>query len=138
MPGTEPDPQRPVPATAIVDHVATITELGDERGSDKGIPLLHPYQVVEFKFVPPGMDIPVTAVDKVDQNSVPGLQDGQTVPIVYDAGHPRVARLQGGTRMFPAQARRTVLYIGIAFAVLVSIPIAIQAFARTARRRLGF
>jgi hypothetical protein len=138
MPRTEPEPQGPVPGTATVDRIARIDKLGDERGSDKSIPLLHPYQVVELKFVPPGMDTAVTAVDKVDENSVPGLKEGQSAAIIYDAAHPRVARLQGGTRLFPRQARTTVLWFGVGFAVLIAIPLTVRGLAGMARRRLGF
>jgi len=137
MPRTEPEPRRRVPALATVHHVVTVTKLFESRNSNRDIPLQHPYQIVELQFVPPGMDTPVMAVDKVDQNSLPGLQEGQSLPIVYDAGNPRVARLVGGTRLFPAQARQTVLSIGIGFAILAAIGMAFSAFARTARRRVG-
>jgi hypothetical protein len=137
MPRTEPEPQAPVSGTAVVDHIARISKLGDEERTDRGIPLLHPYQVVEFKFVPPGMDTAVTAVDKIDENSVPGLQEGQSAAIVYDAAHPRVARLRGGTRLFPRQARMTVLLLGGGFAVLIVILLTIRGVAGIARQRLG-
>jgi len=137
MPRTEPEPQGPLPATAIVDRIVRVTKLGDEQRSNKGIPLLHPYQVVELKFVPPGMDTAVTAVDKIDENSVPGLKEGRSAAIVYDAAHPRVARLQGGTRLFPGQARTTALLFGAGFAVLVAISLTVRGLAGMARRRIG-
>jgi hypothetical protein len=70
---------------------------------DKTLPLQHPYQIVRLKFVPAGMDTTVTAVDKIDSGSVPNLKPGQPLNITYDAVHPRIAILQGGTRLFPSQ-----------------------------------
>lgn len=55
----------------------------------------------------------MTAVDKVDRESVPNLQKGQIVDIVYDAGNPRIARLRQGTRQFARQARTQVLLVGV-------------------------
>jgi len=84
------------------------------------------------------MGTAVTAVDKIDENSVPGLKEGHSGAIIYDAAHPRVARLQAGTRVFPRQARTAVLLFGAGFAVLVAIPLTVRGLARMARRRLGF
>jgi hypothetical protein len=105
LPRAEPEVRQPVPAVAKVGSVVTITTLG---GADdgEGIPLQHPYRMVELKFVPPGMDTAVTAVDKVDDDSVPDLKEGQSVNIVYDAAHPRIARMQDGTRLFPGRFLR--------------------------------
>jgi hypothetical protein len=101
-----------------------ITEVGDSANSE-GIPLQHPYQIVGLKFVPSGMDTAVIAIDKVDLDSVPNLKEGQSAQIVYDAEHPRVARLLAGTRFFPGQALITVIlccaaYTGV-FVVIAAV-----------------
>jgi hypothetical protein len=134
LPRVEPEPRHPVPATATVDSVTTITTLGD-LSRQRSIPLQRPYQIVRLKFVPPGMDSPVTAIDKVDAGSVPNLIEGQSANIVYDVEHPRVARLQEGTRLFPGQTLNTVLLCCAAYIVLVAIAGAIKGFFRLIGRR---
>jgi hypothetical protein len=133
LPRAEPDLERPVSATAAVDRITTIDRLGENDEYD-GIPLRQPYQIVQFKFVPQGMDMAVTAIDKVDEDSVPGLKEGQSAAIAYDAAHPRVARLQGGTRSFPGQARMIVLLGCVACAVLAGLAWGVSRFFRRARR----
>ncbi len=136
LPRVEPAPQHPVSATATIHSVATIKTLGG-RSDNKSMPLLHPYQMVVVEFVPPGMDTPVKAVDKVDVGSVPELKQGQSVNILYDAANPRIARLQQGTRNFPEQARTSVILLGGAWILLVLIGAGISAFFRRAGRGLS-
>jgi hypothetical protein len=132
LPRAEPDPQQPLPARATVDSITAIDTVGESSESE-GIPLPQPYQVVQLKFVPPGMDTAVTVVDKVDEDSVPALKEGQSVAIVYDAANVRVARIQGGTRSFPERARMLVILCCIGLAVLAW---GFGRLFRKARRRL--
>jgi hypothetical protein len=118
LPRTEPEPQQPVAATAIVHSVVTVTTLGAEEDS---IPLTHPYQMVVLQFVPPGLDSAVKAVDKVDMGSVPNLKEGQSVEILYDAAHPRIARLRQGTRLFPGHTMALVVGCCIASVVILAM-----------------
>lgn len=120
LPRVEAEPRQPVPGTATVYEVATITTLG-ALPWDKTIPLERPYQIVVLKFVPPGMDTPVMAVDKIDSGSVPNLKQGQSANIIYDAAHPRIARLQQGTRAFPGNTLRTVIVSCLAYVVVVVV-----------------
>jgi hypothetical protein len=80
------------------------------------------------------MDTAAIAIDKVDLGSVPNLQQGQSANIVYEAAHPRIARLQQGTRLFPGHAQTEVILCCFAFAVLVAIAAAIKGFFRLIRR----
>ncbi len=134
LPRVEPEPQHPVPGTATIDTVRTVTTLGDTHTA-KSIPLQYPYQIMRLKFVPPGMDTAVIAIDKVDVGSVPNLKEGQSAKIVYDAEHPRIARLQQGTRLFPGHALTTVTLWCVAFAVLVAIAGVVGGFFRLLRRK---
>lgn len=120
LPHTEPEPAQPLPTTATVESITTVSTVMEGQDSE-GIPLQHPYQVVRLKFLPPGMDAPVTAIDKIDSGSIPGLHAGQNAAIVYDASRPRVARLEGGTRSFPGHALMTVVLASLAFFVFLSI-----------------
>ena len=129
LPRTEPQPVQPVPATATVAGIDTISTF-EGLNNSRSLPLQHPYQIVRLKFVPPGMDGPVTAVDKVDAGSIPNLAPGQTVNIVYDAAHPRIVRLQQGTRLFPGQAARTLTIICAVFVALMVIWWLIVTFFR--------
>ena len=133
VPRIEPEPQHPVPATATINSLATVTTLGGMPGN-RSFPLQHPYQIVVLKFLPPGMDTAVTAVDKVDLDSVPDLKQGQSVDIVYDGEHPRIAKLRQGTRLFPGRTMTTVVLVCIAFVVLVVIAGALGVFFRLIRR----
>jgi hypothetical protein len=135
LPRAEPDPRRPVTGTATVDSITQIDTVGETDNSD-GIPLQQPYQIVRLKFVPEGMDTAVTAIDKIDEDSVPGLKEGQSAAIVYDATNPRIARLQVGTRSFPRQARVIVILCCIAFAVLAVLGWVVSRFFRKVRRSL--
>lgn len=119
LPRTEPVPRHQVPATATVTGITNVTTLGG-AGRD-AIELSHPYQVVRLQFTPPGSDAPVVAVDKIDTGSLPNLQEGHAVPIVYEQDHPRIASLQGGTRLFPGRALRMVVLLCLVFIVLVSL-----------------
>ncbi len=114
MPRLEPAPEQPRPVKATVQSIDNVTKLLEANHS-RGISLQHPYEIVLFKFLPEEMDTPVMGVDKVDADSIPNLKQNQTVDILYDAGHPRIARLQGGTRLFPGQARTMVVLICGAF-----------------------
>ena len=138
MPRTEPAPLHPAPATAAIDRIVSVTMLTEDEGRERGIPLPHPYQIVLLRFVPPGMDTPVTAVDKIDQDSLPGLRAGQSVPILYDQADPRIASLVGGTRHFPGQARTTVLGIVAGLVLLAFLGAAFQALFARPRRSLPF
>ena len=109
-PRTEPTPSEPRSAQATVQTIDTITSIPDS--SRHSITLSHPFQIVRLQFTPPGMDSPVTAIDKIDLNSIPNLQAGQTVDISYDAANPRIAALRGGTRLFPQHFALLLLLLG--------------------------
>lgn len=131
LPHVEPEPARPVAASAQVDSVDEINSIDiSERRRHEEIPLLHPYEMVRLRFLPSGRDTPVTAVDKVDKGSVPNLGKGQIVAIVYSAANPRVVRLQQGTREFARQAGTEMLLLAAVFCVLSMIALAIGSFFR--------
>jgi hypothetical protein len=134
LPRVEPEPQHPVAGTATVYEVLTITALGNME-PQQSLPLQHPYQMVLLQFVPPGMDTPVKAVDKVDLGSAPNLKEGQAVNIIYDAAHPRIARLQQGTRLFPGRTLKTVMLCCIAYILVLAIVGGIGSFFRLIRRK---
>ena len=120
LPQAEPEPRHAVSATATVDSITTVKTVSGRENS-RDIPLMHPYQILRLKYTPAGMDGPVLGVDKVDSGSVPNLTQGQNVAIVYDAEHPRVVRVQGGTRTFPGQARTIVIVICAVFVGLIVV-----------------
>lgn len=132
VPRAEPQPQRAVPATATVDRIITVDALGETDDFD-GIPLRQPYQIVSLSYLPRGMDTAVTAIDKIDEESVPGLKEGKNAAIAYDAAHPRVASLLGATRSFPGQAWMIVILCCAAFAVLFALAWLVDRPFRRAR-----
>ena len=92
-------PQRQ--ATAIVKNVDRITLA--RRTSRSSLryysrTLLQPYDFVQLEWTPPGMDVPVQAVDEIDPDSIADLEVGSTMAISYPENDPRAARLVGGTR----------------------------------------
>lgn len=135
LPRVEPEPSRPVAATAQVDGVDEISvlQLGHKRQDD--LALLHPYQIVRLRFLPPGKNAAVTAVDQVDKGSVPDLRIGQNVAIVYDSQNPRIARLQQGTRQYARQAGTEVLVVFGILALLALIPLGFGRFFRSLGKR---
>lgn len=134
LPRAEHQPQQPVPGTAAVDSITTIDALGETDDFD-GIPLRQPFQIVSLKYIPQGMDTAVTAIDKIDEESVPGLKEGQNAAIVYDAAHPRIASLLGATRSFPARAWMIVILCCAAFAVVAALARLVGRPFRKARRK---
>ena len=136
MPRVEPAPRQPVSATATVANITTIDTLWETSQSD-GIPLQHAYQVVELRFVPKGMDAPVVAIDKIDDDTS-DLKKGQSVAIAYDAGNPRIAQVQAGTRRFPVQAWMTVMLWGAVIGALGLLALGARGLLRMIRRNLPF
>jgi hypothetical protein len=126
LPHVEPEPARPVAATAQVDGVNLVNalELSERRQND--IPLLQPFEIVRLRFLPRESSAPVTAVDKVDRGSVADLKSGKTVAITYDVQNPRIARLQQGTRRFAAKTRMEMLVLGAAVILLAMLPLAFR------------
>ena len=136
MPRVEPAPRQPVPTTATVANITTIDTIWETSRSD-GIPLQHAYQVVELRFLPNGMDAPVVAVDRIDDDTS-DLKKGQSVAIAYDAGNPRIARVQEATRRFPEQAWMTVMLWGAGLGVLCLLAVGARGLLRMIRRNLPF
>lgn len=148
VPHAEPAPSQPRPAQATVRNITTITTIMENNGSQSShnvtfgpIKLEHPFQIVALEFTPAGRTDPVVGIDAIDANSIPDLRKQQTVDIEYDLTNPRIARLQGGTRDFPGQAKRQVL---IAFGVIIALLLAIFAgwrilrfFSPQSRHRAG-
>ncbi|HEX4469930.1 MAG TPA: hypothetical protein VH080_10360 [Gemmatimonadaceae bacterium] len=78
-----------------------------------------PYRVVGLTFVPPKARDSITVVDAVDSMSLnPKPADGTLVPIGYEPGAPRTARLLVGTRTFINANRSSLVLLGIAPIVL--------------------
>lgn len=67
--------------------------------------LAMPYEVVLLRFAPNGQADSVVAVDAVDSASVAGLTAGAIVPIAYDRGSPRGARITLGARTYRERNR---------------------------------
>jgi hypothetical protein len=75
------------------------------------------------------------AIDAIDLDSIPSLRSKQVVVIDYDLHNPRIARLHGGTRNFPEQAKHQVLTLfGVFAALFIGIPIAWQILRSSSRR----
>ena len=123
LPRAEPAPQQPHSTKATVHQVVTIKDL---LADGRSIPLSRPYQIISLEYTPDGMDRPVVAVDKIDLNSIPDLQENQLLDIDYDAANPRIARLRAGTRTFPEHAVGMVLVLCAVFLVLFLIFFAIR------------
>jgi hypothetical protein len=104
----------PAEATAKVDDIRLITKSPAGRyvrthgggNVDLGLRELRmPYQIVQFRFAMPGGADSVLGVDAVDSASVRGLSVGAMLPVRYDTGAPREARLSLGARSFREENR---------------------------------
>jgi hypothetical protein len=105
-------PRPPAPGsattTATVQAVTLITKSPERRASrrrrisrsDWGRRLAIPYQVVYLRLAAPGSADTVLALDAVDSGSVAALSVGAVLPVRYEPGTPRNARLADGTRRF--------------------------------------
>jgi hypothetical protein len=68
------------------------------RSTSQKLQLLRPMELLELEFVPEGRMDPVIATDTITAGTLPGLSEGKSVEIVYQADRPRIARMQGGQR----------------------------------------
>lgn len=107
MPRAEPAPSGPrITVRAKVERLVEVTEILDS--GDGGFQAAQPYQAVQLRFQPRGFTEPVTAVDKIDSGSVPGLVEGGAVEIEYQAARPRVVSIRGASRTFPRKSYEQV------------------------------
>ncbi len=91
-------------ARATVAHISTVTHILEGRRK-RGMATSQPYDIVQLSFTPQGRTESVIAVDEIDHDSIPELSPGEVLPIEYQSDQPRIARILGGTRTFPEQAR---------------------------------
>ncbi len=135
-PHAEPAPSQPRAASAKVWSISTVDEvLGGQSGREgdynQPIKLTHPYQLVQLEFTPADASGQVVALDTVDLNSIPNLAPERVVDIDYDAANPRIARIRGGTRKFPQQARQQLMLMyGVLAGLFVLLFMAKFAFRR--------
>lgn len=81
-----------------------------------------PYRVVGLSFLPPRARDSIEIVDAVDSMSLnPKPRDGTLIPIGYEPGVPRTARLLVGTRTFINANRSELFILGIGPIVLCLI-----------------
>ncbi|HKW47289.1 MAG TPA: hypothetical protein VJN70_07585 [Gemmatimonadaceae bacterium] len=81
-----------------------------------------PYRIVGLKFLPPSARDSIDVVDAVDSMSLnPKPHDGTLLPIGYEPGAPRTARLLAGARTFINGNRSEFIIVGIAPIVLCLI-----------------
>jgi hypothetical protein len=103
-------------STATVRRVHVVTRLGRGRRNIAA----QPFDIVELNFIPQGMRDPVVAVDSVDDGSLPGLKQGDTVSISYEVGDPRQAQINGGTR---GSGLANILGYGVGIALLLVLAV---------------
>jgi hypothetical protein len=85
---------------ATVQNEWTIDKLFTSTKSTSKWSLDQPVQYVSLEFVPEGRHEPVVAADNIDAGSIPNLQVGQSLAVLYEQANPRSARLVAGTRTF--------------------------------------
>ena len=104
IPGPAPAPVGPEhQAVATVRQVHVVDHLWSNWKS-AGQGLRKPFQMVDLAFTPPGATDPVHVLDRVDLNSVPGLQRGAEVRVSYPVQDARAARIVGATRTYAHDA----------------------------------
>ncbi len=101
-------PVRPIrDVLAVVRQVETAHQIWhDSEESGQGI--RQPFQIIDLEFTPKAAAEPVHVLDRVDQDSVPGLSVGAMVPITYSISDPRIARISGASRTY---AKEALIYI---------------------------
>lgn len=109
----------PLPSTKANARVITIALVdraparrSSRYGGRLGIDMRRlnaPYHVVQLRVPVPGSTDSVLAIDAVDTGSVVGLVPNAVLPIRYDVGAPREARLSTASRTFAARNRYHML-----------------------------
>jgi hypothetical protein len=128
-------------ATAVVRKVRLVGEIwtdADEQPgrSRSGQPIGRPFQMLDLEFTPEGATEPIHVMDRIDLGSVPSIEKGGRVPIVYQASDPAIAHVAGATRSFPRHALAYLLALTYGFGGVVTfllIPAA-RALERRVRR----
>ena len=133
FPDVPPAPAGPIGrATAVVRDVDRVTRLG-EGSEAAGSEALAPYQLVTLAFVPTTVGDSVTAIDAIDDGSVPGITAGARLAVTYSLAHPRVARIDGARRTF---ARKDVAGLLIVGPLELALVLGILALGAKLLRRL--
>lgn len=127
-----PGPQLQAQATVRDTHLIDRLSFGRRRRSSLNNEATQPYRVVELQFTPEGRADPVVAVDLVDEGSVPGLENGGTLPIRYSVANPRWAQIEGAQRTY---AWKNLTGYAVAALVILVVIVAAWAFTRLRRRR---
>jgi len=138
---------RPTPAPRIavrrasgrVKSIHDITKLLNGSKS-RGFIASQPVDVVGVEFVPEGRRDAVVAVDLIDTGSVPGLVEGSTVGVQYEANQPRVAYIERARRDFAARnltgiAEECILSLGVLAALYFGAQWIGKAFTRMVAKR---
>lgn len=119
-----------------VDQIwASASESADGSGGQR---VRQPFQMVDLEFTPPGADRPVHVLDRVDLGSVPGLEAGRLVAILYSPTDPRSGRLSAGTRHYGDRAFVDIVKwtVGLGTGVLVVLLALVWIEARIGRAPL--
>jgi hypothetical protein len=109
-----------VSAPAVVRQVHAVERVWGTKRMP-GQQLHQPFQILDLEFVPRGSSATVHAIDLIDQGSVPGLDRGAMVTVVYPAARPHSARVLGARRHYAWDLLFYVLILsyGIGAALLV-------------------
>jgi hypothetical protein len=87
-------------AVATIRDIDLYTEVRSSENDEDETVLIQPFELIEVTFVPEDWQDPVVALDRVDADSIPSLEIGGTVPIVYQTDSPRQIRIQEGERTY--------------------------------------
>ncbi len=140
FPAPAPTPLAAAETTARVEAVKLITKSpevlytrshGGGQRVDLGFrELAMPYQVVRFRMALPGWPDSVLGVDAVDSGSVPGVAPGAVLPVRYDPGSPRDARLRDGARTFQDRNRYHFRWLVVGAGTLMVFAAALRGSRR--------
>jgi hypothetical protein len=117
----------PLRATATVQEVTRVTQIGDEDG-ETVLDVPQQYDIVSFTFTPSGYEQAILAADGIDagQGGLSRLSPGAVLDVAYDPGNPRAARIPAQSRSYiwwnmVAVYTDWAITIALALAVLVGI-----------------
>jgi hypothetical protein len=117
-------PDRLRSGTAVVRQVRVVDEIWSDAwetfGRSSGQYIGPRFQMVELEYTPEAAGEPIHVLDRIDLNSVPGLNAGSKLPIEFSFSDPDAVRIVGATRRYARQLATEILLLAYGLGALVT------------------
>jgi hypothetical protein len=125
----------PLRATATVQEVTRITQIGDEEG-ETVLEVPRQYDIVSFTFTPTGYQQAILTADGIDvgEGGRSRLSVGAVVDVAYDPRNPRAARLPDQSRSY-IWWNMVAVYADWATMIVLALAVLVGVWLLNLRRR---